>query len=67
MARRQEQAMTEDHGPYTRRHDQRRDEGPEHIREVLRQFVDEQGWDRRLLPETDMQEFRRINGRRRDG
>jgi len=61
--------MSEEQNPYTAGPTQRRrDDGVQHIGEILRQFVDEHGWDRRLLPPpSDEAAASRVSGRRRDG
>lgn len=57
--------MTEERGRYRLRPERRDRENVEHIGDLLRQYVDEQGWDRRLLAKRD--EEPRVKGRRRDG
>lgn len=59
--------MTEERAPYRRTPRDR--DGLQPIGEILRQFVDAQGWDPHLLPARppEHQPATSTNGKRRDG
>lgn len=61
--------MTEEHGRYTLQPERRKHDDVEPIGDILRQFVDEQGWDRSLLPPLpdEPRVVRSPNGQRHHG